>query len=126
LFAAALTWPRWDRSAGLARTAEGVQRAARGRRALLESELAGEVFGLRAEATRLASAARRFREDARSASSDLVRIATAGYQGGEMNVLELLDAYRGAADDELTALDLELSARRARIELDRTTAVEAR
>ncbi len=70
-------------------------------------------------------AARRFREDARAASADLVRIATAGYQGGEMTLLELLDAYRGAGDDELTALDLDQAARRARVELDRATAADA-
>jgi hypothetical protein len=33
-------------------------------------------------------------------------------------VLELLDAYRGAEEDEERALDLEFQARRARIELE--------
>jgi outer membrane protein, heavy metal efflux system len=126
LFGAVLTLPLWDRSVGLARSAEGARRVALGRRALLETELAGEVAGLREEATRLLDAARRFRAESRSASADLVRIATAGYQGGEMTVLELLDAYRGAADDELTALDLELAARRARVDLDRATATGPR
>ncbi len=125
LLGATLTLPLWDASGGLRLSASGEARALGGRRALLESELAGEVAGLHAEATRLARAARRFREDARSASADLVRIATAGYQGGEMTLLELLDAYRGAGDDELTALDLDHAARRARIGLDRTTATEA-
>ncbi len=41
-----------------------------------------------------------------------------GYRGGELGVLELLDAYRGAEEDEERALDLEFQARRARIELE--------
>lgn len=41
-----------------------------------------------------------------------------------MTLLELLDAYRGAEEDELAALDLEHAARRARVELDRVTAAE--
>lgn len=125
LLGATLTLPLWDASGGLRLAARGEARALGGRRALLESELSGEVAGLHAEATRLVRAARRFREGARAASGDLVRIATAGYQGGEMSLLELLDAYRGAGDDALTALDLDQAARRARVELDRATATEA-
>ncbi len=124
LVGATLALPLWDRSGGLAQAARGEARALEGRRALLESELAGEVAGLNAEATRLTRAALRFREDSRAASGDLVRIATAGYQGGEMTLLELLDAYRGAEEDELAALDLEHAARRARIDLDRATSTE--
>jgi len=121
LLGAALSIPLWDQSSGLARIAEGEARAARGRRALLESEVEGELSGARAEAVRLRQAAAEFREQTTSASGDLVRIASAGYEGGELGLLELLDAYRGAADDSLTALDMEHAARRARIELDRLT-----
>ncbi len=121
LLGLSLSLPLWDQSSGLARIAEGEARAARGRRALLESELDGELGGARAEAVRLRRAATEFRTEASAASGDLVRIATAGYEGGELGLLELLDAYRGAADDALTALDMAHAARRARIELDRTT-----
>jgi cobalt-zinc-cadmium efflux system outer membrane protein len=121
LLGASLSIPLWDQSSGLARIAEGEARAARGRRALHESELDGELGGARPEAVRLRRAAAEFREQTTAASSDLVRIASAGYEGGELGLLELLDAYRGAADDSLTALDMEHAARRARIELDRLT-----
>jgi len=121
LLGASLSIPLWDQSSGLARIAEGEARAARGRRALLESELDGELGGARAEAVRLRRAATEFREQTGAASGDLVRIASAGYEGGELGLLELLDAYRGAADDSLSALDMEHAARRARIELDRLT-----
>jgi cobalt-zinc-cadmium efflux system outer membrane protein len=119
-----LSVPAWDRSAGVARAAEGEARAAQGRRALLVAEARDGLGGARAEALRLRAAAETMRSKAGAASADLVRIATAGYEGGELGLLELLDAYRGAADDSVAALDLELAARRARIELDRVTGSE--
>jgi cobalt-zinc-cadmium efflux system outer membrane protein len=54
-------------------------------------------------------------------SADLLRMTSRGYEAGELTLLELLDAYRGAQEDEATAIDMELAARRARIELDRLT-----
>ncbi len=121
LLGPSLSLPLWDQSSGLAHAAAGEARAARGRRALLESELDGELGGARAEAVRLRRAATGFRREASAASGDLLRIASAGYEGGELGLLELLDAYRGAADDALTALDMAHAARRVRVELDRTT-----
>lgn len=121
LLGASLSLPLWNASSGLSRLAEGEARAARGRRGGLETELAGELGGARAEAVLLRAAAAEFRTQTTAASSELVRIASAGYQGGELGLLELLDAYRGAAEDLLTALELEHAARRARIELDRLT-----
>jgi cobalt-zinc-cadmium efflux system outer membrane protein len=119
LLGAAVSLPLWNASAGLARTAEGEARIADGRRELLEAELLGEITGLRAEAVRLAAAARRAKERSTTAAPELVRIASAGYEGGELSVLELLDSYRGSTEDELAALELAYEARRARIELDR-------
>jgi cobalt-zinc-cadmium efflux system outer membrane protein len=121
LLGASLSIPLWDRSTGLAQIAEGEARAARGRRALLESELDAELEGSRAETVRLRRAATELGEASAAASSDIVRIASAGYAGGELGLLELLDAYRGATDDALSVLEMELAARRARIELDRLT-----
>ena len=47
-----------------------------------------------------------------------------GYEGGELGLLEVLDAYRGQADDALTAIDLEHAAQRARIHVDRVAGVD--
>jgi outer membrane protein, heavy metal efflux system len=121
LLGASLALPLWDQSSGQARVAEGEARLARARRDLLDAELDGELSGARAQAIQLRRAAAEFRQRTEAASGDLVRIAAAGYGGGELGLLELLDAYRGAADDALMALDLALGARRARIELDRMT-----
>lgn len=123
LLGASLSIPLWDQSSGLARIAEGEAQAAQGRRALLESELDAELGGARAESVRLRRAAAEFREQTSAASGDLVRIASAGYEGGELGLLELLDAYRGSADDALTAHDMAHAARRAQIELNRMTGV---
>jgi cobalt-zinc-cadmium efflux system outer membrane protein len=121
LVGASLAIPLWDRSEGAARAAEGEARAAAGRQALLASELQGELAGARARAVRLRAAAVAFREQAAATSEDLVRIATAGHAGGELGLLELLDAWRGAAEDLLTAVDLAHAARLARISLDQLT-----
>lgn len=123
LFGASLALPLWDQSSGQARVAEGEARLARAHRDLVEAEVQSELSGARAQAVQLRRAAAEFQQRTEAASADLVRIAAAGYGGGELGLLELLDAYRGAADDSLMALDLALGARKARIELDRITDV---
>lgn len=123
LFGASLSLPLWDQSSSQAHVAAGEARALRGRRALIESELQGELDGMRREAVRLRHAAIELRTQTTAISNDVVRIASAGYAGGELGLLELLDAYRGAADDALSVLEMEHAARRARIEIDRVTGV---
>lgn len=111
--------PLWDHSRGATVTALGEARVARARHALLDLELATQVDGLRAEAQQLRTIALDFEKS--STSADLLRMTTRGYEAGELSLLELLDAYRGAQEDEATAIDMELAARRTRIELDRLT-----
>ena len=79
-----------------------------------------EALGLAGELDRLVRAALSFRE-AMGETSGLIRTAEAGYAGGELGILDLLAAHRAALDNELQALDLEFSAREARIDLDRIT-----
>jgi len=81
----------------------------------------GQARGIHLQATQLIAAAERYRREAVLPSSDLVRIAKSAYRAGESTVLELLDAYKGALEAELTALDLEWKAREALIELDQLT-----
>lgn len=123
---ASLALPLWDQGSGAREVAEGELRAAQARRELLGTELGAELAGAREEALLLRRAAREFRERSEAISGDLVRIAAAGYGGGELGLIELLDAYRGAADDALSVLEMELAARRARIELDRMAGGKAR
>ena len=116
---AAVTLPVVDRGQGPRRRAMAEGQVLRGRVTLARQELAGEILGLRAEADRLHVLAETFTRERRRDADDLMRIADAAYRGGELGILELLDAFRGAVDDELQGLELALLARRARIELER-------
>ena len=114
----AITLPFFDHSQDESLRAQGERRRARGERELALALARGEIRGLLVAARRLRETARRYRENRSESSAALVRTAEAGYHGGELGVLELLDAYRGAEEDEERALDLEFQARRARIELE--------
>ena len=122
---ASLALPLWDRGSAPAQIARAEGLAARARSLLLEAELSGELAGARAEAARTRRTALEFEAQSAADSSELVRIASAGYEGGELGLLELLDAYRGSVDDALTALEIAYAARNARIELDRISGVGA-
>lgn len=126
MLAAMLSLHPRNLAAGNRRIAEAGARTVEGQRALAITELDRELRGARAEVVRLRRAAVEFRAQAVETSADLVRIASVGYEGGELGLLEVLDAYRGSADDALGVLDMEHAARHARIQLDRVTAMEGR
>jgi cobalt-zinc-cadmium efflux system outer membrane protein len=88
-------------------------------RTLLVARTRGEVSGLAAEARELRNAVRLFREEALPTSNRLTATAEAAYRGGEVGILELLDAYRTALDAEIEAAELEQRAREAEIDLTR-------
>jgi len=117
----AIPFPLFDRGQDEVLRGDGRARAARARLALETEAANAEVRGLHAQATALTEAARGFRADALETSRRLIATADAAYRGGELGILELVDAHRGALDAELQALDLELTARRARLELDLVT-----
>ena len=110
--------PVFDRQqAGRQRAAaEALQARAEYRLAKRRAE--GELRGLYRQAESLRATAADFRKGAVADSPELLRIAETAYQGGESSLLELLDAYRGALETEVTALELERRARLARIEYD--------
>ena len=117
----AIPFPLFDRGQDEALRGDGRARAARARLALETDVANAEVTGLHAQAAALSEAARRFRAEALETSRRLIVSADAAYRGGELGVLELVDAHRGALDAELQALELELTARRARLDLDLAT-----
>ena len=100
--------------------AETEARYARGQLALRRQEALAQLRGAWRNVHRLTQSARSFAGKTKDASAQLVRSAEASYRGGEIGVLELLDAYRSGRDDKLRRLDLEVEARRARIVLDAT------
>jgi len=122
-FAAALTIPipLFSRDQDERLRGDARARAARGRLSLALDGARADLAGLHAEATRLGAAAARYRESGAADADALLRTAEAAYRGGEVGVLELIDAYRAALDADLSLLELERAARRARIDLDRTS-----
>lgn len=113
-----IPFPLFDRGQDEALRGSGRARAARARLALETEAATAELRGLHAQAAALAEAAHRFRAEALEPSRRLITTADAAYRGGELGILELVDAHRGALDAELQALELDLGARRARLDLD--------
>lgn len=113
--------PLFDRQQAGDRRSAAQAMAARAELGLTRQQAEGELLGLHRQTTQLIAAAEHYRSEAVSPSAELVRIAETAYRAGESTVLELLDAYKGALDAELTAIDLEWKARAARIELDQLT-----
>ncbi len=94
----------------------------RARRAALAGLAAAEAEAAYAEVV-----ARREAESAYATpgnTEDLVKIARAAYEGGEMRILELLDAYRTALEVRLRTIDLHAATRRAEAALGRAVGSE--
>lgn len=113
--------PLFDRGEGKRASAAGQARAIRAEHALRLARIEADVRGLWQQATALRSGAASLRA---APAGELSRIAEAAYRAGEGGILELLDAYRAELEAELAALDLEMRARLARIELDAFMGVE--
>lgn len=110
--------PVFDRQQAGQRRAAAEALQARAEYRLAKSRTEGELRGLHRQLEGLRATAVDYRARAMAATPDLLRIAETAYQGGESSLLELLDAYRGALETEVTALELEQRARDARIEYD--------
>lgn len=121
LFSVSIPLPVFDRQQAGERRAAAEALHARAEHSLARVRAEGELRGLHRQAERLTAAAADYRARAAGESAELLRIAEAAYRGGESSLLELLDAYRGALDTELAALDLEWKARQARIDYDLLT-----
>lgn len=85
-------------------------------RALVE----GQVRNL----TVRAAARDRYRKELANTGEELIRIARVAYEEGEIGILQLLDAYRTVREGQVRMLELELSVREARIELERVMGEE--
>lgn len=87
---------------------------------LAQTRTRTEVEALTEEVMRLAEAAAQIQE--KNVKDDaLLAAAESGYRGGEIGVMELIDAYRSSAEAELLALELAMNARVAEIDLRRRT-----
>lgn len=82
----------------------------------------GEIKGLWQTLHKLLQAAASLGQQGQALSSGLMSIAESSYHGGEIGILELLDAYREHQVFQVEQLDMAYKARLARIEFDRLTA----
>jgi cobalt-zinc-cadmium efflux system outer membrane protein len=80
-------------------------------------QLRAEIAALRETVVERRAALMRYQE-AVVASGEVERIARVSYDAGERSILELLDAYRTAADARLRLAELEAAVREAEIELE--------
>lgn len=113
--------PLFDRQQAGQQRAAAEAMNARGEFNLARARAEGELRGLFQQLERLISAAKGYRAGALADTPELLRIAESAYKGGESSLFELLDAYRGALDTEINALELDWKARQARIEYDLLT-----
>lgn len=113
--------PLFDRGEGRRDTAAAQARTLRAEHSLLVARREAEIRGMWRQASELRAGAVALRA---APMGDLSRTAETAYRAGEGGILELLDAYRSELDAELAALDLELRARLARIELDAFSGVD--
>ncbi|BAZ93713.1 uncharacterized protein FOKN1_1315 [Thiohalobacter thiocyanaticus] len=121
VLSASMPLPVFDRrQAGQARS-HAREMLARSEYALARDEAMADLQRLWTRVTHYRDSAREFRAEAVQAAAELIEVAQAYYRAGEIGILELLDAYRGALEAELTALELEYKARLAHIELDYLT-----
>ncbi|MEA3274502.1 MAG: TolC family protein [Pseudomonadota bacterium] len=115
----AVPLPLFDRGQSAVARAEAQSRVAAGEYSLAWREAQGAARGLWQKVERLQQSASRVEARYVGDARSLADTARAAYRGGEVGIIELLDAYRGVMDTELRALDLALEARLAMIELER-------
>lgn len=118
LFTLSVPIPLFDRGQAAEKRATAEAAVTRAEHTLRFNRWQAELRGIWQQAHELRRAALAFRRDTAVLSRELSRVAEASYRGGEATLLELLDAYRNELEAETTALDLELAARQARVELD--------
>ncbi len=121
MIGAGITLPLFDRGQANQQRASANAAIARNQHTLNLTIAGGEVRGLWSEVKDLISTAKLQHTTAREEATSLVKIAETAYRGGEIGVLELLDAYRTVHDAKLVALDTAAKARQAEVELDRLT-----
>ncbi|MEK7409146.1 MAG: TolC family protein [Acidobacteriota bacterium] len=100
------------------------QERARARLELVAQQVSASVEGVYRTYEARRKAWLDFRDQAAAMSPDLLRMAAAGYQEGELGILELLDAYRVSRTARFRLADLGASVKEAEIELSRAVGTE--
>jgi len=115
--------PLFDHGQGTRAVATSEAALLRAQRDALAQRAESEAESALAEAVALREAEKAYRVAGNP--EELVTIARAAYEAGEMRILELLDAYRTALSARVKAIELSAGARRAEVELSRALGKEA-
>ena len=121
VFTLSVPLPALDRQQGDKARAAARSQSLGAQTRLAATEARGQADGLWQEVTLLHAAAQTLAWDGDKQSQELIGAAEAGYVGGEIGVMELLDAYRSATSTDLSVLELAMDARLAEIDLSRLT-----
>lgn len=116
--------PLFDRGQAEMARAEAARRAAVARAEAIRAEVSRQVRGVWEATQAMIRTAAAYQQRVLSQTEDLVKIARAAYEGGEVGILELLDAYRNQREVRLRALDLTAAARRSALGLERLVGEE--
>jgi outer membrane protein TolC len=118
----AFSIPLFDRGQGARGVATAEAALLRARCEALDRQAGAEAEAAYAEAVARREAERRYA--AAGDPHELITIARAAYEGGEMRIFELLDAYRTALAVRLRMLELRAAARKAEVALGRVMGAE--
>jgi cobalt-zinc-cadmium efflux system outer membrane protein len=113
----ALSVPVFNQREGERKTADAALVRAESRQRLIERRLNAEVLGLAQPARRLKAASKAYQTQGVERAQHVLEMAQNAYFSGEVGILELLDAYRGAVDSQLRILELSAESRDLQIEL---------
>ncbi|MGH9628986.1 MAG: TolC family protein [Bryobacteraceae bacterium] len=91
---------------------------------VLSRQIRAAVEGAIAAFTVRQQARDEYRNQLAETGPELVRIATVGYQEGEIGILQLLDAYRVHRQAQLRMLEIQAAVKEAQIELERVVGEE--
>jgi cobalt-zinc-cadmium efflux system outer membrane protein len=104
--------------------AEAARKAAEARAQAIKTEVHLRLNAAVDETQARVRAAELYQKRAVAETGDLVRIARAAYEGGEVGILELIDAYRMQREVRLRLQELVAAARQSAFELERLVGEE--
>jgi cobalt-zinc-cadmium efflux system outer membrane protein len=116
--------PLFDRGKAEYARAQLAGRAALTRADAIKAEVQLRLRGAWEETHTRMRAAETYQKKAVAETGDLIRIARAAYEGGEVGILELLDAYRTQREVRLRMQELSATARQSALELERLVGEE--
>jgi len=119
-----LPLPLFDRGKADMARAEASRRAAESRAEMLKVEVEARLRGAWEETQARLRAVESYQKRAVAQTEDLARIARSAYEGGEVGILELLDAFRTQREVRLRIQELIAAARQSALEVERLAGEE--